>query len=61
MAVIGSGIAGLSAAFILSQRKDSHVTLFEREATLGMDSQSVDTVLNGSPFRLDTPSRPPSE
>eukprot|EP00949_MAST-11_sp_MAST-11-sp1_P004614 g4614.t1 len=57
VAVIGSGIAGLSAAFILSQRKDFHVTLFEREATLGMDSQSVDTVLNGSPFRLDTPPR----
>ena len=41
IAVIGSGIAGLSCCWILTQAGFS-VTLFERESRLGMDAHGVD-------------------
>lgn len=42
IAVIGSGVAGLSAAWLLQQRH--HVTLYEKEPRLGGHSNTVDTV-----------------
>jgi uncharacterized protein len=48
IAVIGSGIAGLSCASILSSSHD--VTIFESMPTLGMDSHSINV-----PHRVSTP------
>ena len=55
IAVIGSGIAGLVAAHLISRKHD--VTLFEREKTLGMDAHSIDS--HGA--RMDIPLRVFSE
>ncbi|NJL92378.1 MAG: NAD(P)-binding protein [Anaerolineae bacterium] len=52
IAVIGSGIAGLTAGYLLSQKHT--VTLYERQPTPGMDAFSVD--LEGG-VRLDVPMR----
>lgn len=52
IAVIGSGIAGLSAAWLL--RKDYRVTLYEAEARLGGHSHSVDVSLQGVTAPVDT-------
>jgi uncharacterized protein len=54
IAVIGSGIAGLSAAWLLSQRH--HVTLFERDGRLGGHSNTVDvaTATTVEPVPIDT-------
>lgn len=52
VAVIGSGISGLSAAYILSRRYD--VTLFEREARLGGHTHTVDVDTASGTMRLDT-------
>ena len=45
IAVVGSGIAGLTAAYLLGEVAD--VTLFEREGSIGMDAQSVDACCCG--------------
>ena len=37
--VIGSGVAGLSSAWLLSQKYD--VTIIEKQESLGMDAASV--------------------
>ena len=42
VAIVGSGISGLSAAWLLSQKHD--VTVFEKEARLGGHSNTVDVV-----------------
>lgn len=51
VAVIGSGVAGLAAAWSLGHAH--RVTLFERHTRLGMDALSVDV----GPRRVDVPMR----
>jgi predicted NAD/FAD-binding protein len=52
VAVIGSGIAGLSAAWLLSRRY--RVTLFEAGARLGGHSHTVDVEAGGGTIPVDT-------
>lgn len=52
IAVIGSGIAGLSAAWLLAQRYQ--VTLFEADRRAGGHSHAVDITLDGQTFPVDT-------
>ena len=52
IAVIGSGIAGLSAAYLLSRRHQ--VTLFERESRLGGHTNTVVVPRDGGCIALDT-------
>jgi predicted NAD/FAD-binding protein len=67
VAVVGSGIAGLTAAWVLSRDNRFEVTLIEREPSLGMDAHSFDMShaqpggSAGSPQRLDMPLRVFSE
>lgn len=55
IAVVGSGIAGLSAAWLLS--KDHEVTVFERSARLGMDAHGLDIESSEGNARIDVPLR----
>jgi len=52
IAVVGSGISGLSAAWLLSRRHQ--VTLFEVENRLGGHTHTVDVTLDGQTFPVDT-------
>ncbi|MBX9632886.1 MAG: FAD-dependent oxidoreductase [Burkholderiales bacterium] len=52
IAVVGSGIAGLSAAWLLSKRYA--VTLFEAAGTLGGHTHTVDVSVDGARFPVDT-------
>ncbi len=52
IAVIGSGIAGLSAAWLLAKRHD--VTLVEAEPRLGGHSNTVDVMAGGRSIPVDT-------
>jgi predicted NAD/FAD-binding protein len=55
--VIGSGIAGLTTAFLLS-RKGHDVTLLERENEIGMDAHGVSGICGSSAdTRIDVPLR----
>jgi uncharacterized protein len=52
IAVIGSGISGLSAAWLLTKRHD--VTLFEKEARLGGHSNTVEVATDLGCIPVDT-------
>ena len=52
IAVVGSGIAGMSAAWLLSQRHD--VTVYERDARLGGHSNTVLVNTSLGPTPVDT-------
>ena len=55
IAVVGSGIAGLSATWLLSQ--EHQVSLFEKHEHLGMDARSLDVQGDGENARIDVPLR----
>ncbi|TGK07506.1 FAD-dependent oxidoreductase [Leptospira semungkisensis] len=55
IAVIGSGIAGLSACWYLG--KEHEVTLIEKHALVGMDAHGTDLRSNGNHIRVDVPFR----
>ncbi|KAI9262763.1 hypothetical protein BY458DRAFT_514933 [Sporodiniella umbellata] len=57
VAVIGSGLAGLSAAYLLSQNKERfQVHLFEKNASVGMDASSI-SIGPSKEHRIDVPMR----
>ncbi len=51
MAVVGAGVAGLSSAWLLSQRH--HVDLIEAESRLGGHAHTVDIVVDDTPCTAD--------
>ena len=51
IAVIGSGISGLSAAYYLS--KKHHVDLFEKEDHFGGHSNTIDIIIDGKKIPVD--------
>ncbi|KAI8987992.1 hypothetical protein BDF20DRAFT_853270 [Mycotypha africana] len=61
VAVIGSGLAGLTAAYLLEknnhEHQQIHVHLFEKSSTLGMDAASVSVGHEKKKFRIDVPMR----
>lgn len=52
IAVVGAGISGLSAAWLLSRKHD--VTLYESDARLGGHANTVGVDVNGVPVHVDT-------
>lgn len=55
IAIIGSGISGLSCAWMLSKRAtDCDITLFEAASTLGGHTATVDVSLDGRDYAIDT-------
>lgn len=63
VAIIGSGLAGLSAAHLLTTKKCDdeegiEVHIFEKANAIGMDSASIDVVGDdGKIHRVDSPMR----
>lgn len=55
IAIIGSGIAGLSAAWALG--KDNEIVIYEAQPSLGMDAHSLDVETPDGPVRVDVPLR----
>jgi predicted NAD/FAD-binding protein len=53
IAIVGSGIAGLGAAWLLT-RQGHAVTLFEADTRLGGHTATVDVTLDGRTFPVDT-------
>jgi predicted NAD/FAD-binding protein len=55
IAIIGSGISGLSCAWMLSRQSlDDTITLFEAGETLGGHTATVDIALDGREYAIDT-------
>ncbi|MEP7154609.1 MAG: FAD-dependent oxidoreductase [Betaproteobacteria bacterium] len=54
IAVIGSGIAGLSCAWLLARDAVHEVTLFEQSGYLGGHTNTVDITVDGVTFPVDT-------
>lgn len=54
VAIIGSGIAGLSAAWLLARHARATVTVFEREGHVGGHSNTVDVGVGTRPIPIDT-------
>lgn len=52
IAVVGSGIAGLASAWLLSRQHE--VTIFEASDYLGGHTHTHDIVQHGKPYRIDT-------
>jgi len=52
IAIIGSGVSGLTAAYLLS--KKHQVTVFEKNDTIGGHTATVDIEKNGKPYAIDT-------
>ncbi|MGD9633155.1 MAG: NAD(P)/FAD-dependent oxidoreductase [Pirellulales bacterium] len=52
IAIIGSGISGLTAAYLLADRHE--VTLFEADSRLGGHTNTVDVEVGGRHYALDT-------
>src|SRR5262245_56520404 len=52
IAIVGSGIAGMGAAWVLHREHD--IVLYEKEPRLGGHSHTVDIEYNGSPIAVDT-------
>lgn len=52
VAVIGGGVSGLTAAWLLRERAE--VTLFEREERLGGHANTVTATIGGTPVAVDT-------
>ncbi|MGC3874180.1 NAD(P)/FAD-dependent oxidoreductase [Halomonas sp. GXIMD04776] len=52
IAVVGSGISGMSAAYLLSQRHQ--VSLFEADRRLGGHTATIDVKLDGKSYAVDT-------
>ncbi|WFC95741.1 hypothetical protein MBRA1_002395 [Malassezia brasiliensis] len=66
VAVVGSGLAGLTTAYYLAQTPPDkgrcvHVDLFERQPKLGMDAESISVERDGKEVRVDVPMRSFSE
>ncbi|NMP26420.1 FAD-dependent oxidoreductase [Rahnella sp. SAP-1] len=55
IAIIGSGISGLSCAWMLSQRRpELAITVFEANATLGGHTATLDIEKDGRSYAIDT-------
>ncbi|KAJ3255556.1 hypothetical protein HK103_006192 [Boothiomyces macroporosus] len=58
VAVVGSGLAGLSVAHLLSKSKNHRVTIFESSSTCGLDVASVSVEdKENNEVRIDVPMR----
>ncbi len=52
IAIIGSGISGLTAAYVLSRQHD--ITVFEAESRIGGHTATIDVNLRGQQYAVDT-------